>query len=211
MPCPLWQGAHLLAPVLESLRSELGPADRHAATMTAELVDVFPNRREGVPAVAAILARALPAGKLRLYAGRHGFVAPEAAASLGEDIASANWHASAALAARYGDGLFVDIGSTTTDIVPLLNGAVHARATTDGDRLVCGELVYTGMTRSYIMALGSRAPVRRRLDRDRQRVFRLRPPMCIASSARWRKMPTRWKRRTAGRRPWKPPAPVSPA
>jgi probable H4MPT-linked C1 transfer pathway protein len=158
VPCPLWQGAHLLAPVLESLRSEFGPADLHAATMTAELVDVFPNRREGVPAVAAILARALPAQKLLLYAGRHGFVAPEQAASLAADIASANWHASAALAARYGDGLFVDIGSTTTDIVPLLNGAVHARATTDGDRLGCGELVYTGMIRGYIMALASRAP-----------------------------------------------------
>lgn len=158
VPCPLWQGAHLLGPVLESLRAAFGPADIQAVTMTAELVDIFPNRREGVLAVTDALVRAWPGETLRVYAGRHGFVAPSEVASLTTDIASANWHASAALAARFGDGLFVDIGSTTTDIVPLLNGTVHARGTTDGDRLMCGELVYTGMIRGYIMALGSRAP-----------------------------------------------------
>src|SRR6202012_2059683 len=83
---------------------------------------------------------------------------PSGAAAHVEDIASANWHASAALAARHGDGLFVDIGSTTTDIIPLPDGAVHVRGYTDAERLKNGELVYTGLTRSFVMALASRAP-----------------------------------------------------
>jgi probable H4MPT-linked C1 transfer pathway protein len=158
LACPLWLGADRLAPVLETLRSAFGPADLHVATMTGELADVFPNRRTGVLAIADALVRGLPSDRLRLYAGRRGLIAASMAGEHVPDIASANWHASATLAARYGDGLFVDIGSTTTDIVPLRNGVVHAVGYTDAERLGCGELVYTGLTRSFVMALGPRAP-----------------------------------------------------
>jgi probable H4MPT-linked C1 transfer pathway protein len=155
-PCPLWQGADRLAPVLISLQEALGPADRHVATMTGELVDVFPNRRAGVLAITEILSRLLPSPSL--YAGPQGFIATNEAPNHLGFIASANWHASAALAARHGDALFIDIGSTTTDIIPLLNRIVHASGYTDAERLVSGELVYTGLTRSYVMALAPRAP-----------------------------------------------------
>ena len=156
-PCPLWLGADRLAPILQTLIETFGPADLHIATMTGELADVFPDRRTGVLAITDALTRALPAN-LRLYAGRHGIITPAEAPAHISDIASANWHASAALAARYGDGLFVDIGSTTTDIVPLRNGTVHTRGYTDAERLACGELVYTGLTRAFVMAMAPRAP-----------------------------------------------------
>ncbi|MDQ2802885.1 MAG: hypothetical protein M3Y41_09445, partial [Pseudomonadota bacterium] len=75
-------------------------------------------------------------------------------------IASANWHASAALSARSeAEALFVDIGSTTTDLVPIRAGAPCPAGWTDAERLTCGELVYTGLTRSFVMALAERAPV----------------------------------------------------
>ena len=57
-----------------------------------------------------------------------------------------------------GAGLLVDIGSTTTDIIPLRDGLVRAAGYTDSERLACGELVYTGLTRSFVMALAERAP-----------------------------------------------------
>ena len=158
LACPLWLGADRLAPVLETVRAAFGAADRHVATMTGELADVFPDRRTGVLAITDALERALPAGSLRLYAGRGGIIDVAAVTRCVEDIASANWHASAALAAEHGDGLFVDIGSTTTDIIPLRDGAVHARGYTDAERLGCGELVYTGLTRAFVMAMASRAP-----------------------------------------------------
>jgi probable H4MPT-linked C1 transfer pathway protein len=52
------------------------------------------------------------------------------------------------------------MGSTTTDIVPILGGKVAARATTDAERLAAGELVYTGATRTFLMALAQRVPYR---------------------------------------------------
>src|SRR5262249_21001803 len=76
-----------------------------------------------------------------------------------EDIASANWHASAMVAARAcGSALFMDMGSTTTDIVPLRYGKVAASGYTDMERLSTGELVYTGLVRSFLMAIAPPAP-----------------------------------------------------
>ncbi|MGI4975361.1 MAG: hydantoinase/oxoprolinase family protein [Janthinobacterium lividum] len=158
LPCPLWQGVDRLREALAEAAARLGPADRHAATMTGELADIFASRAEGVSAIAAVLVETLgPA--VRLYAGARSFVAPGEAAGLADAVASANWHATAALAARFvPDGLMVDMGSTTTDIVPLSAGAVAARGHTDAARLACGELVYTGLVRTPLMALTHRAP-----------------------------------------------------
>ncbi|MGI3775988.1 MAG: hydantoinase/oxoprolinase family protein [Janthinobacterium lividum] len=158
LPCPLWQGVDRLREALAEASARLGPADRHAATMTGELADVFASRAEGVATIAAVLSATLgPA--VRLYAGARGFVAPAEAAALADAVASANWHATAALAARFvPDGLMVDMGSTTTDIVPLSSGAVAARGHTDAARLACGELVYTGLVRTPLVALARHAP-----------------------------------------------------
>jgi probable H4MPT-linked C1 transfer pathway protein len=157
-PCPLWLGRDRLEAALNAVVARLGPAVLHAATMTGELTDVFESRAQGVAAIAAMLERKL--GTVRVYAGRRGFVEAQDAAPHVSDVASANWHASAALAARCArDAVFVDMGSTTTDIAPLASGLVRAAGYTDAERLACGELVYTGLTRSFVLALGPRAPI----------------------------------------------------
>ena len=75
------------------------------------------------------------------------------------EVASANWLASASLAAqRSGEGVFVDIGSTTTDVLVLAGGAVAHEGSTDRERLASGELVYSGLTRTPVMALAGEAP-----------------------------------------------------
>ena len=129
--------------------------------MTGELCDAFASRREGVAGLAAIAAKHLAPASLLLYAGRAGFVELGEAAVHAADIASANWHASAALLAlELPDALLIDIGSTTADLVPIVGGRVAALGYTDAERLAAGELVYTGMTRSFVMALAARAPFR---------------------------------------------------
>ena len=50
------------------------------------------------------------------------------------------------------------MGSTTTDIVPIADSAVASAGHTDAQRLTCGELVYTGLTRGFLMAVADRAP-----------------------------------------------------
>jgi (4-(4-[2-(gamma-L-glutamylamino)ethyl]phenoxymethyl)furan-2-yl)methanamine synthase len=158
---PLWLGLDSLDAAFDALSAQLGRADRHVITMTGELCDAFPSRREGVAGLAAIAANHLSPAAPSLYAGRAGFVELGEAASHAVDIASANWHASAALLAlKLPDALFIDIGSTTTDIIPIVGGQVAAVGYTDAERLAAGELIYTGMTRSFVMSLASRAPFR---------------------------------------------------
>ncbi len=154
---PLWQGLDSLHAAFAELIARLGPADAHGVTMTGELCDAFPSRRDGVIGLAEIAARHL--GRPHLYAGRAGFVAVEAAAEHATRVASANWRASAEAAAlRVSDALFVDIGSTTTDLIPIVGGAVAAIGEDDSGRLAAGELVYAGLTRSFVMAMATRAP-----------------------------------------------------
>ena len=158
---PLWLGLGSLEAAFDTLRAQLGPADHHVITMTGELCDVFPSRREGVAGLAAIAANHLAPAAPSLYAGRAGFVEVSEAAPHAVDIASANWHASAALVAlRLRDALFIDIGSTTTDIIPIVASQVAAVGYSDAERLVSGEMLYTGMTRSFVMSMASRAPFR---------------------------------------------------
>jgi probable H4MPT-linked C1 transfer pathway protein len=158
---PLWLGLDSLHAAFDTLRAELGRADHHVITMTGELCDAFPSRREGVAGLAAIAANHLPPAALSLYAGRAGFVDLGEAASHAADIASANWRASAAVVAlKLRDALFIDIGSTTTDIIPIIAGEVAAVGYSDAERLASGELIYTGMTRSFVMSLAFRAPFR---------------------------------------------------
>ena len=158
---PLWLGLDSLHAAFDALRTELGRADRHVITMTGELCDAFPSRREGVAGLAGIAANHLAPAAPSLYAGRAGFVGLGEAAQHAADIASANWHASAAVVAlKLPDALFIDIGSTTTDIIPIVAGQVAAVGYTDAERLASGELIYTGMTRSFVMSLASRAPFR---------------------------------------------------
>jgi (4-(4-[2-(gamma-L-glutamylamino)ethyl]phenoxymethyl)furan-2-yl)methanamine synthase len=157
---PLRLGIEAIDRAFAQAKAKMSDADRHVCTMTGELADTFASRADGVVQLAAAAVRALEPERIMLYAGRAGFIAPQAAAHHVEDIASANWHATASLVARLrGSALLIDMGSTTTDVVPVVDGAVAARGYTDAERLACGELVYTGLVRSFVMALAERAPV----------------------------------------------------
>ena len=78
-------------------------------------------------------------------------------------VAASNWHALAKFAGRYakqGPALMLDIGSTTSDLIPLLDGIPQALGQTDPDRLLSGELLYTGVERSPICAVTHKLPWR---------------------------------------------------
>lgn len=158
--CPLWQGLHHLEAALADARAIVGAAERHAITMTGEMADLFPGRRDGVRALAGVMGRLLPGADLRYFTDGTRFVGPADVPAQADAIASANWLASAAVVARrLPAALFVDIGSTTTDLVPVLDGAVRATGAGDYHRLVSGELVYTGVVRTPLMAIGEAVSV----------------------------------------------------
>lgn len=158
LPCPLWQGLqHLEQGVDQAMSRTGGNRICHAVTMTGELVDLFRNRSEGVQGLIGTLKKKLPPNQMRIYAGVAGFVAPSRAVQLVDQVASANWMASAEYVSRCMEQcLFVDVGSTTTDIVIIRGGRVHAKSMTDGERLICEELVYTGVVRTPVMAVAEK-------------------------------------------------------
>ena len=159
-PCQLWKGLdHLESAVKTILQQAPVNQCRHAVTMTGELVDLFADRHEGVQQITAALQRLLPKDNCLIYAGTLGFIhATHLQISDYDAVASANWLASASFAAqKISNGLFVDIGSTTTDILLLHNDKVLAQGYSDYQRLVSQELIYTGIVRSAVMAVAQTA------------------------------------------------------
>lgn len=155
-PCPLWKGLDQLQHAVNAIKQELtGGNSRHAITMTGELVDLFDNRDDGVKQIIQAMTELLPGSEILIFAGQAGFLKPsriETGHYL--SIASANWLASASFAAKQvNSGLFVDCGSTTTDILLLDNGQVQAEGYTDYQRLISQELIYTGIVRTAVMAV----------------------------------------------------------
>jgi probable H4MPT-linked C1 transfer pathway protein len=127
--------------------------------MTGEMVDLFASRSEGVARLVSLMEQHFPDARLRFYAGADGFLSAQEAASAALRVASANWMASAELVAtRVRDALFVDIGSTTTDLVGVEAGRICVRGHDDAARLVAGELVYSGVVRTPLFALAAEAP-----------------------------------------------------
>jgi probable H4MPT-linked C1 transfer pathway protein len=154
---PLWQGIGRLEAALAEAQAFVGPVDRLGVVLTAELADTFASRRDGVAQVAGRLGDVFGTETVFLYAGPAGLVPLATAADHVRGIASANWHATASVVARsLPDALIVDIGSTTADLVPVRAGAVAAAGYTDAERLTTGELVYTGATRTSLMAVADR-------------------------------------------------------
>jgi len=152
--CPLWRGIEelkrALAEVLEQLESI---PQRHAVTMTGELVDIFPNRRTGVLQIAQFMAEHLK-GDVRFYSARQGLVDGSQVPMWADYIASANWHASASLIAKsIKKAVLLDVGSTTSDLILIKDGLVASQGFNDAERMRFDELIYAGVVRTPLMAL----------------------------------------------------------
>ena len=159
LPCQLWRGLEQLEITINVAMKifKVEPAEAlHAVTMTGELVDLFANRHEGVIAISTLATKLLGKDTL-FYAANSGFVGLERVFALTPYIASTNWHASAsALAMQVQDALFVDIGSTTTDIVVIEAGKLADNGLSDASRMQADMLVYTGVVRTPVMALAQK-------------------------------------------------------
>ncbi len=161
-PFELQRAPDRLPEVLAALAGRLHatPADRHAITMTAELSQFFRTKREGVAFVLDAVAAALPGAALHVWGTDGRFHPPERARTEPLRAAASNWMATAAFVALYRrDAILLDVGSTTADIIPIVNGSVAALGRTDPERLGSGELIYTGALRTPIEAVVRRVPL----------------------------------------------------
>lgn len=141
---PLWKNSKLPETLLD-IAKRLEP-EKAGVVITGELADCFPDKEAGLSYIIDAVNNAF---KNAYFLDSNGVFLKEKRRS----IAAANWMASAlAVGKEFGDCIFIDTGSTTTDIIPIKNGKPLARKT-DFERLKHGELVYSGALRTNIAAI----------------------------------------------------------
>ncbi len=158
VPFEVWKRPDELGRTISAAVATLPPSDRAAVTMTAELCDCFPTKRVGVNAVLDAALEALPKHTIMVWGVDCEFHQVVDIRQQPLLAAAANWLALATLAARLiseSRGILIDIGTTTTDLVPLDRGRVAARGRSDTERLQLGELVYAGTRRTPVCALAT--------------------------------------------------------
>jgi probable H4MPT-linked C1 transfer pathway protein len=158
---PLWREPQNLTHALRELLSASPPAERLAVTMTGELADCFATKAEGVEAILSAVVSAAAGLDVQVYLTDGRWATVDQAREQPLRAAASNWHALARFACRYlsgGSGLLIDIGSTTCDIIPLVGGMPAATGKADTERLLHGELVYTGVERSPVCAVVAAVP-----------------------------------------------------
>jgi probable H4MPT-linked C1 transfer pathway protein len=156
VPFALWKQPDRLPAALAELVARFPDAEELAVTMTGELCDCFETKRDGVSAIIAAVRFASGGRRIRVWSTDGAFVTADEAKADHLKVAAANWHALATLAGQYvptGRAILIDVGSTTADIIPILDGTPVPQGRTDADRLRSWELVYTGVRRTPVCAL----------------------------------------------------------
>jgi probable H4MPT-linked C1 transfer pathway protein len=157
-PFAMWREHPRLTEALTRIIRDAA-ADRLVATMTGEIADCFADRADGVTQIVEAIAVAGAAAGCRsteLYRVDGRLVSPGEAIADPLAVAASNWHAVTRLAASLvpaGRGFLIDVGSTTTDIVPFDRGRPQPLADDDAGRMLSGELVYTGVERTPLPAI----------------------------------------------------------
>jgi probable H4MPT-linked C1 transfer pathway protein len=154
-PFALWKDPEHLGNILAEIIACESPFDWLAVSMTGELCDCFPTKRAGVNRILDAVKVAWPFPRIRVWHTDGGFVSPEIARERALDVAAGNWLALAAYAGRWaprGASLLIDVGSTTTDMIPLVDGEPCPMGRTDQARMASKELVYTGIRRTPVCA-----------------------------------------------------------
>ncbi len=168
---PMWSRKDELSlTLLELLGDDIDDIDAVGVSMTAELADSYQNKSEGVWDISRMVMDTfnLPVAFVSLQ----GMVNYETVLKEPLELAAANWIATAPLAAYMApDCIFIDTGSTTTDIIPIKNGTECAKGRTDLQRLATGELVYTGTLRTNVATIVDKVPLKDEWVRTASELF----------------------------------------
>jgi probable H4MPT-linked C1 transfer pathway protein len=181
-PFEIWRAPDELATRLKGLIGRFPPAELLAVTMTAELADCFSTKADGVAAILRAARQAAGATPIVVWQTSGEFATPELAIGRPMAVAAANWHVLATWAGRLaprGKALLIDIGSTTSDVIPLRDGRPVARGLTDLARLLNCELVYTGLRRTPLCAVAEMVNVHGRPCRVAAELFATMLDVCL--------------------------------
>jgi len=158
---PLWiEGIEGLSRAIRHAINLLGydKIDHAALTMTAELSDIFKDKKEGVEKVVKAAFEAL--GDFNVITVKGSLLSPRDAIDHYMDVAAANWWSVGWFASQLRrDCVVVDVGSTTTTITPVANGLISSKGLNDVEKMILGEIVYIGALRTPISSITSLVPL----------------------------------------------------
>jgi probable H4MPT-linked C1 transfer pathway protein len=160
---PVWKEPAKLSEALLKLKKSLSQEalDGVGVTMTAELSDAYQTKREGVNGILDCVQKTFTGLPIYVLNVDAKLEPPIRARDAPLSVAAANWAATGWLVSQYFENcVVVDIGSTSTSIIPVINGKVSAQSKTDLDKLLSGELVYTGSLRTNVAAIVQAVPVK---------------------------------------------------
>jgi len=156
---PMWlKKDELKKALLGLVNEEIDDIDAVGICMTAELVDAYKTKEEGVIDIATKSKDSfeVPVG----FIGLNGVLEFDDVVKNPDEVAAANWVATSKIAARIASNcIMIDTGSTTTDIIPIKEGSECAKGRSDLERLKTGELVYSGTLRTNVAALVDKVPL----------------------------------------------------
>jgi (4-(4-[2-(gamma-L-glutamylamino)ethyl]phenoxymethyl)furan-2-yl)methanamine synthase len=173
---PVWKEPEKLTSVLVSLKTKLlaDKPDAVGVTMTAELSDAYQTKREGVNRILGCVKRAFADVPIYVLSSEVKLETLDTALKNPLSAAAANWAATGWLVSQYFENcVVVDVGSTSTTIIPVINGKVAALGKTDLEKLIVGELVYTGSLRTNVCAIVQSIPLRGGMSRVASEFFAL--------------------------------------
>lgn len=156
---PLWRDKAIIYTILSDVKRRLETEEIKGTgvVMTGELCGCFNTKREGVlyirNAVSNIFVDTIFFGTDCAFKNR------SAVDKEPLSFTATNWLASAKFISReYKNAIFIDLGSTTTDVVPIVKGEIKAKKT-DLERLKSGELIYSGVLRTSVSSLLKRVKI----------------------------------------------------
>lgn len=161
---PLWKDAKL-PDLLRDINARIKP-NIIGVVITGELADCFEDKIHGLKYIMQAIDNVFP--KV-YYIGNNGNIVQTE-----EDIihlAAANWAASSKIIGEeVNNCVFVDVGSTTSDIIPIVNSN-HVAHVTDFTRLIANELVYMGILRTNVATLVDKVQVNAGICRVSSELF----------------------------------------
>jgi probable H4MPT-linked C1 transfer pathway protein len=172
---PIWKDPEKLSTVLSRLKKRVSGSvkpDCVGVTMTAELSDAYRTKREGVNHILAHVAQVFSVTPIFVLDVEATLRSIEEAKSEPLKVAAANWAATGWMVSQLiKDCIIIDVGSTSTSIIPMIKGAISAIGKTDLEKLMNGELVYTGSLRTNIAAIVNSIPIRDGVARVSSELF----------------------------------------
>jgi (4-(4-[2-(gamma-L-glutamylamino)ethyl]phenoxymethyl)furan-2-yl)methanamine synthase len=160
---PVWKHPQELTTLLLELKNQLVTNEIAGlgVTMTAELSDIYATKREGVQQILCCVKQAFPKERIYVLNTDARMVEYLSAKESPLSVAAANWAATGWLISQsIKDCVVIDVGSTSASIIPIVNGKVAAKGKTDLDKLMCGELVYTGSLRTNVATIVHSIPIK---------------------------------------------------